>query len=384
MEAAMTTLTPDMTFTEAWPVWFRAKRLTLSKSSQRCYGEYLRHLGPFFGALHLSDIKLEHFHEYQETRGAKVCAGTVNHELDAVAQILEKLELWQPIKKHFKRLKVPKGSNVGLRLTDEELAHLAEVAARKPQWRVAYLCMMIQTQTAAGPAETLSIRLRDIDWDANLLHIPGTKTDSRPREIPMTEDCVQALKQAELLAREKGAYRPEHYLFPHQRGPEEHALHYHGAWYSLCREAAKKFPRLAKVRRYDIRHSAISRMCENPNIDEATLKKVVGHGPGSKLMFEVYFHSRNKRKAEAVSVLSGITRPKHQALFEPTKRPPRSLPLRTEETDPLEVLMQRWMRRPVDFPCPVLEFQVNGTTKKCQGRGLPDPPDFSALNRMSR
>src|SRR5215831_14386708 len=38
--------------------------------------------------------------------------------------------------------------------------------------------------------------LRDINWDQNLLHIPGTKTDSRPREVPMTEDCVLALRSA--------------------------------------------------------------------------------------------------------------------------------------------------------------------------------------------
>jgi integrase len=248
------------------------------------------------------------------------------------------VDLWDPIRKHYRQLRVPKGSRVGMRLTDEEMVHLAEVAERSPYWRVAYLALMIQSQTAAGPTEVLSIRLRDIAWDQNLLFIQGTKTDCRPRQLPMTEDCALSLKQAQLLALDKGASRPEHFLFPHRDGPHRHARHYHGAWHALRREASVRYPRLAKVRAYDIRHTAISRMCENPNIDESTLKKVVGHGPGSRIMFDVYFHERSKRKQEAVSVLDGITRPKHQALFEPSKRPPRVSALRTDEGDPLEVL----------------------------------------------
>src|ERR1700757_3974852 len=145
----MNPLTPEMLCAEAWPVFFRTKKLTLSEGSQRCYREYERHLGPFFGAMRLCDIRLEHFNLYQEQR--KVCAAGVNHELDAVAQILDKVGLWEAIKKHYKRLKVRRGTLVGMRLTDEELVYLSEVAERKSRWKVAYLLMMIQTQTAAGP-----------------------------------------------------------------------------------------------------------------------------------------------------------------------------------------------------------------------------------------
>jgi hypothetical protein len=36
------------------------------------------------------------------------------------------------------------------------------------------------------------------------------------------------------------------------------------AWYALRAEAGKKFPRLAKLRRYDLRHHSLTRLMEDP------------------------------------------------------------------------------------------------------------------------
>jgi len=119
-----------------------------------------------------------------------------------------------------------------------------------------------------------------------------------------------------MIAREKGAHLPEHFLFPHRADhegegadPTRHMGSYRKGWNGLRQEAAKKFPHLATVRRYDLRHSDGSIMCENPNMDQATLKKIFGHGPGSQLLLDLYFHATRERKEQAVAPLNGITRP---------------------------------------------------------------------------
>jgi hypothetical protein len=94
MEAAMNPLTPEMTFTEAWPIWFREKRQTLSERSQGCYREFQRHLAKFFGPLKLSEITLDSIIDYREQRSQTAGPGLVNHEINAVAQILRRVDLW--------------------------------------------------------------------------------------------------------------------------------------------------------------------------------------------------------------------------------------------------------------------------------------------------
>jgi Phage integrase, N-terminal SAM-like domain len=64
----MNPLHSEMTFTEAWPIWFREKRQTLSERSQGCYREFQRHLEKFFGPLKLSEITLDHVIDYREQR----------------------------------------------------------------------------------------------------------------------------------------------------------------------------------------------------------------------------------------------------------------------------------------------------------------------------
>jgi integrase len=147
--------------------------------------------------------------------------------------------------------------------------------------------------------------------------------------IDINEDCFFALRELELIARQKGATLPEHYLLPHRADcaggdpdPTHHMLSYRKAWSQLRRQAAKKFPHLATVRRYDLRHTSISLLCENPQMDLNTIHQIVGHAPGSKLVTDIYFHASRKRKKAAVQTLQGITRPKAPEPKEPAASRP--------------------------------------------------------------
>ena len=81
---------------------------------------------------------------------------------------------------------------------------------------------------------------------------------------------------------------------------------YRKAWEALRKEASKKFAALAHVRRYDLRHTALTMMAEDPNVDAPTLKKIAGHGPGSKMIETHYFHQSIARQKVAVQGLNGL------------------------------------------------------------------------------
>ncbi len=313
----------SITFMAAARSWQEVKNQEVTKGTARHYEACLRPLRAFFGQLPLKDIHIGHIAEYRKQRqeprlveGRIFSAGPshINQEISALSQILDRAGLWTPIARHYKPMRKPRGGP-GQRVELPALQWLFQVAQRKPRWRVAYLVSLISANTAAGPEEILNLRLRDLRFDDRLVtFVQGTKRDGeRVRTIPMTDDCLWAMKELELMALEKGATQPEHYLLPHRAriagakpDPTRHQTHYRKGWDNLRKEAAKKFPSLTRVRRYDLRHTALTMMCEDPNVDLPTLRKIAGHGPGSKLVIEHYFHESLKRKRVAVQSLDGL------------------------------------------------------------------------------
>lgn len=318
----------NSTLVEVWPLWWEQKRQYLSDKTRDCYKDYYRALASFFGMLKLDEIHIGNIIEYRAYRLPTAGAGLINHEVNALAQVLDMAGLWAPIKRHYKQLPVRKRGSIGQRIGQEELIHLFACAQRNPRWRLAYLCSMVCAATTCGPSEILNLRLGNIKWEEQMVHIiEGTKTDDRVRIIDMNEDCFMAMRELELIARQKGSCLPEHYLLPHRADkaggkpdPTRHMISYRKAWSQLRKEAAKKYPHLATVRRYDLRHTSISLLCENPEMDKNTIHEIVGHAPGSKLITDIYFHAARRKKKAAVNTLQGMTKPK----IEPEKHQPAS------------------------------------------------------------
>jgi integrase len=81
------------------------------------------------------------------------------------------------------------------------------------------------------------------------------------------------------------------------------------AWYLLRSELTKKYPRLAKLRVYDLRHNAITKLLENPSISEEVIEDLAGHSISSK-MKKRYSHIRMDAKRKAVQAIcnDGVSR----------------------------------------------------------------------------
>jgi len=60
-------------------------------------------------------------------------------------------------------------------------------------------------------------------------------------------------------------------------------------------------PSLSTLRPYDLRHHAITRLLENPDISEQTVKDIAGHV--SKHILERYSHIRMAKKRDALDAL---------------------------------------------------------------------------------
>src|SRR5690348_3613529 len=82
------TLQPQITFSQAAELWAQSHALHIRSGTRRHYRHCIRALAPFFGALRLDEIRIDHLEQYQKMRSAgegglrKAGPSCVNHELN--------------------------------------------------------------------------------------------------------------------------------------------------------------------------------------------------------------------------------------------------------------------------------------------------------------
>lgn len=316
-------------FDRAVTQWLETRRNKLAPATVHNNQEYAAPLVRFFGAMPLGEIHIGHINNYQVARQAEIRASKqhkvakrglppansdgasrINHELSVMQQLLRRLGLWEPIAKFYEPLPLPT-DGPGLALEPEEESYFFEVARSRPRWLLAYCCDLLSNATAAGPKEIRMLRLQDIDHNARTLFIhERVKTKYRTRVVPCNDDAWWAVEQLLARAKKLGSVDPMHYLLPHRAkkmGEKPDPTRPMGSWkkahYAIRAEVAKKFPRLARLRKYDFRHNATTRLLENPLISERTIEEFIGHRLGSKTK-ERYSHIRMEARRAAADALN--------------------------------------------------------------------------------
>jgi integrase len=306
-------LLPSLTFAEAAPIWYAAHSRHVSAGTRRHYTNCIARLLSFFRETRLDEIRIGQLEHYQKLRtkgeGGLHAAGPslVNHEMNTLSQILRRVDLWAPIDPHYKTLKLPR-PKVGCALSPEDEERLFRVASSNPRWKVAYLCSVLSANTTAGPAEIRHLRLRDVDLAAKpqptIAIVEGVKNEYRARSIPLNGAAAAAVTELLARARRNGSSQPDHYLLPHRArngsqgwDPTKPITSWRGAWDKL-RETAG----LPNLRRYDLRHHAITKLLEDEQISERTVIDLAGHV--SRQMLQRYSHIRTKSKVDAVNRLN--------------------------------------------------------------------------------
>jgi integrase len=292
---------------EAIAIWLPTRRGFIHEHTYRDYGFYGRRLAESsLGRMTLKDIKADHIRQYQTERRAAGCGPHgINHEGSMLQQILRRAGLWQALEYDYQPLKLPR-STVGRALDEEEQARLLRIAKSEPRWETAYVFALISLNTTAGPKEVLALRRKHVDLDKRVLFVgsDGAKNKHRIRPIPLNEISYNAFRYAIEVAERKGSTLPEHYIFPYrcigQPGrkwdPTRYARTLKTAWDQI--RIASGLPDL---RLYDLRHTALTRLYEDPTISDETIEQIAGHrGPAMK---KRYAHVRMEAKRSALARL---------------------------------------------------------------------------------
>lgn len=273
------------------PTWLESRKPFLSVRTFRDYGYYIGRLSRFFGDKHLLEIDCEHLRAYQRARMSTAGGDCINKELAVLIQMLNRFGCWERMAPDYQALPTSK-RKPGKALSKQEQEKFWRVAASKPLWRVAFRCAQLMANTSMGPGEVRGLQLQDVDLAQKTLSVrEHAKNQFRVRRIPLNDLACECAEELLERAHKLGASLPQHYLIP-----------YRVQWnlYDLSRPGSETFMRTAfrqmgkaaelHFRIYDLRHTAITNMCEDPEVSEETIRSVAGHV--SREMLEWYCHTR--------------------------------------------------------------------------------------------
>lgn len=312
----------ELTFEQAADIWWNSRQRYLKEKTVDMYRQYIKKgLSPFFGGMVLKNIHIGHIREYQVWRGTpreqdirlrnnkvhrritQANASCINHELNCLSQILQRAGLWVHLKDFYDPMPLPKWIPPRV-LSSEEEDRLFRVAASNPEWLVAYLATSITANTTASGCELRGLRLKDIDMRNGVLYIPSdsVKNEFRARVIPMNERAKLQIERLMIRAADLGSARPDDYLIPFRlkRGSYDPTQPTKG-WRSAFREI-RVAAGLPWLRPHDLRHHAITKLLERPEISEETVKAIAGHI--SPRILAHYSHIRIEAKRTALNAIT--------------------------------------------------------------------------------
>ena len=275
-------------FTTAAKEWIEAK-IGKSESTLRNYRQYVESLTSEFKERLVCDIDIADIRTLQRKR-LKQGLGhrSVNYEIGVLRQILKSFRLWHNLSDDVDWLKERHDIGKALRHEDEEALRAACAASRSPALLPLFI-VCLDVGLRATEAKTLRRRDLHLEWRDEViargeLVVAKSKTDAGTgRKIPLTKRacCVLTLWLSRLPKAE-----PEAFVFPsHQigfagdaRAPLVYSVDFQrplnewkSAWYTALRQTNLKY------RWHDLRHTFITRLLENPNNSEETVRSLAGH-----------------------------------------------------------------------------------------------------------
>jgi integrase len=299
-------------FSNAATVWLAGKT-GLAQSSTERYEQCVPHLKEVFGKGLVCDIDANDVAEYQRKRlDAGVSNRTVNYEVGVLRGILRQHGLWGPVADRVRSL--PERHDVGRAISAQHEASIIAAASASRSPAILPL-LFISLDTGMRASEVQALRHRDLGltWTngeitSGEVVVPKSKTAAGTgRLIPFTRRVCASLSL--WLPRFPDA-GPDSFVFPfHQVGIGGNSRKvqmynvaldrpmgsWRKAWLDACKKAGVKY------RWHDLRHTFISRLAENANVSEQTIRSLAGHV--SRQMLERYSHIRSQAKHAAIRAL---------------------------------------------------------------------------------
>ena len=205
--------------------WLLSRVKHLKPRTYYGYGLHVKSLNAFFGPQIVHRIHIGHINEYQKGRQTNESgvwaqpanASYINHELVTFRGILERAGEWAKINPHYEALKMPK-SRKAKTLTDAQEQLVFAVAARNPEWNMAYWAASITVNSGASGTELRHLQLKDLilEGPSPSFFINGdtAKNMGRERIAQLNPTALKQMKRCLERAVSLGAMSPEHYVFP--------------------------------------------------------------------------------------------------------------------------------------------------------------------------
>ena len=299
-------------FSHAAEVWVAGKGGLTAGSIDR-YKRCLPQLKKEFGDRLVCDIDANDIADYQRNRlASEVSNRTVNYEVGALRGILRQFGLWGPIADRVRSL--PERHDVGRAVSaGDEAKFIAAASASRSPALLPLLLISLDTGMRASEVQALRHRDLKLTWengatlDGEVVVLKSKTAAGTGRMIPLTHRVCAALTL--WLSRFPNA-GPDSYVFPYHHvgiggnsrtvgvydvNLERPMGSWRKAWLIACMKTGVRY------RWHDLRHTFVSRLAENPNISEQTIRSLAGHV--SRQMLEHYSHIRSQAKQAAIRCL---------------------------------------------------------------------------------
>jgi integrase len=298
-------------------IYLARQRELCRPKTVECNQGHINRLVEFFGNIPLAQFTIAHLEHYQNSRGVRCGASSVNHELNTLSRILRRVDLWYPIKRNYAPLKGQDTKPPKI-FTSIEQERIFRVLRGNPDLELANIAFTITRNTTASGCELRGLKLRHLELEADppRIHIPpeSTKNNIRPRTIPLNSAALNALQRALERARKLGSHYPDDYLFPLRVdratwNPKQPASK---SWLRKQVDHLREVTGIDHITPHVFRHLAVTELLEQ-GAPEQTVVSIAGW-VGRK-MFETYSHPRLEAKAETLELLN---RSGHKAPERPT------------------------------------------------------------------
>jgi integrase len=304
-------------FSVAAKEWFDSKT-ALTPLGRAYYEQYIRKLKAHLGTCLVSDITAADIAILQRKRQGEGLSGRqANCEVATLRAILKHYGAWAGIAHRVKMLR--ERSDTGRALSPADEARLLDAIAQSPSPSL-YPFAMLSLDAGLRPAEIRALRYSSLQlqWRNGTIAegeivVGQSKTEAGTgRVVPLTRRLCAALTL--WLSRFPDA-RSDSYLFPfhhvgfagNNRKPHLWAIDLSRPMGTYSYKRAYDTARTkagVDCRLYDARHTFITRLAENPNVSEETIRQLAGHV--SPRMLARYAHIRTAARRAAIATLEGV------------------------------------------------------------------------------
>lgn len=312
--------TRAMTLHDAGELWLNQKIWKRKKpKTVECCLVYLRALIDFFGNVQLSEFHAGSLRAYQTARSKTVGPSSINHELNALAQILRQAKCWGGIADYYSPLKEGEWQKPKT-FTFEEQQHIFAAASGDPELELAELAFTITRNTSASGTELRLARIEQLDLEATpptfQVTADTTKNLIRPRLLPLNPAAERAFRRVLERANRLGAHFPQHFLFPKRLNP---------CTYDPTQPASKSWLRhqtrhlrertgIKHIQPHAWRHQLCTEMLEQ-GVPAETVRGAMGWV--SERMIATYSHTRLAAKAAAFDKVEKVSNPGRPEVTDP-------------------------------------------------------------------